>query len=99
MKRKGKQNTMAFQVLSNLILPSAYVNYVEKILIGNGIKEFERVIRNRAFKERIKKNFKWLFLKKRPDLFFKLCFAVFAPGIYASITLARKQSKEKKKGG
>jgi glycosyltransferase involved in cell wall biosynthesis len=99
MKRKGKQNTMAFQVLSNLILPSAYVNYVEKILIGNGIKEFERVIRNRAFKERIKKNFKWLFLKKRPDLFFKLCLAVFSPGVYASITLARKQSKEKKKEG
>lgn len=99
MRRKGKQNTMAFQVLSNLIIPSAYGNYVEKILIANGIKDFERVIRNRAFKARIKKNFKWLFLKERPDLFFKLCFAVFAPGIYASITLARKQSKEKKKGG
>jgi len=97
MERKGKQNTRASRVLSKLIIPSAYANYIERILIADGIKGFERIIRNSAFKEKIKKNLNWFFLRKRPDLFIKLFLAMFAPSIYVPITLARKQRKEKRR--
>ncbi|MBO8154589.1 glycosyltransferase family 2 protein [Thermovirga sp.] len=97
MKRVGKQNTKAYELLTKLIIPSAYTNYLQKILVDKGEEYLKKLIENRSFKEQLKESCTGVLLHRRPDLFFKLFLAVSFPDLYVRLAIFRQISKARSK--
>jgi glycosyltransferase involved in cell wall biosynthesis len=79
LKSKGKQNIKAYKILTSLIIPSAYIAYLQKILLTKGSDYLKKLIRQDSLRKQLKKGYNFILLSRRPDLYLKLLLVMYFP--------------------
>lgn len=93
LEKRGKQNTNAYKILTSLIIPSAYVAYLQRVLLIHGDVRLKEILHQESLRSQLKKGNNFIFLTKRPDLYFKLFLAIYFPGAFLRLVQARQKRK------
>lgn len=89
LERKVKQDIKAYKILTSLIIPSAYVGYLQKLLLIKSSDYFKKIIHQGSLRRQLKEGYNFTLLLRRPDLYFKLFLAMHFPEIFSRLVYAR----------
>lgn len=93
MEKRGKTDTKAYRALKSLVIPSAYVAYLQKVVLVYGKERLRAMTLAQSLRSKLADGCNLMLFMKRTDLYFKLFLAMYLPDAFINLTRKRYEKK------
>ncbi|WP_213698286.1 glycosyltransferase family 2 protein [Acetomicrobium sp.] len=93
MEKRGKTDTKAYKTLTSLVIPSAYIAYLQKVVLVYGKERFKAMALAESLRSKLADSSNLMLFIKRTDLYFKLFLAMYFQDAFANLTRKRYEKK------
>lgn len=80
--------------MTSLVIPSAYIAYLQKVVLVYGKERFKAMVLAESLRSKLADSSNLMLFIKRTDLYFKLFLAMYFQDAFANLTCKRYEKKQ-----